>query len=175
MAYYTIAQQRLQHQAATPAGFRPLKHYLGLLLPPLISELHASFRAWGELGYSPAPLAPKRVYLNAAGQLVFWFDDAYEPQPLSQVGIGPDLAGWLVLLDKWMETYVVIARARTTWNLRELASALSFVTPAFLPTQLVAHPPNNWERVALALAMTIADGPLQGTPTNQHWQQHKQS
>ncbi|MCE7981080.1 MAG: hypothetical protein DYG89_07810 [Caldilinea sp. CFX5] len=174
MAYYSIAQQRLHHQEETPAGFRPLKHNLGLLLPPLVSELHVSFRAWGELGYSPAPLAPKRVYLNAAGQLAFWFDDEYKPQPLSQVGIGPDLAGWLVLLDKWMETYVVIARARTTWNLRELASALSFVTPAFLPTRLVAHPPDNWERVALALALTIADGPIQGTPTNQHWQQHKQ-
>jgi hypothetical protein len=72
-----------------------------------------------------------------------------------------------------METYVVIARARTMWNLRELASALSFVTPACLPTRLVAHPPNNWERVALALAMTIADGPIQGAPTNKHWQRHK--
>jgi hypothetical protein len=173
VAYYSIAQQRLHHQQETPVGFRPLKHNLGLLLPPLVSELHASFRAWGELGYSPAPLAPKRVYLNAAGQLAFWFDDEYQPQPLSQVGIGPDLAGWLILLDKWMETYVVIARARTTWNLRELASALSFVTPAFLPTQLVAHPPDNWERVALALALTIADGPIQGTPMNQHWQQHR--
>lgn len=169
--YYFIEQQRLHHQPAPPAGVRPLKHNLGLLLPPLISHLHASFHAWGQLGYSPGPLSPKRVYFNAAGLVAFEFFDRQKPLPLSQAGVGPDLAAWLVLLDKWMETYVIIARARTTWSLQELASALSFVTPAFLPTRLTAHPPANWERVAVALAMTIVDGPLQGTPTNQHWQQ----
>jgi hypothetical protein len=173
LGYYFIAQQRLCHRQEPPAGAKPLKHNLGLLLPPLISELHSSFHAWGELGYSPGPLSPKRVYFNAQGQIAFYFEDGYRPQSLCQIGIGPDLAAWLVLLDKWMETYVVIARARMTWTLRELASALSFVTPAFLPTTVAAHPPTNWERVALALAIAVADGALQGAPSNHHWQQQK--
>lgn len=173
MGYYFIEQPRLVYSEKPPAGTKPLKHNLALLLPPLVSDLHLSFRAWGQLGYSPGELSPNRVYLNAQGLVAFWFDDGCKPQPLPQVGIGPDLAAWLVLLDKWMETYVVIARARMTWNLRELASALSFLSPAFLPILLTAHPPANWERVAVALAQTLVDGALQGAPTNQHWQQKK--
>jgi hypothetical protein len=76
-----------------------------------------------------------------------------------QVGLAPSLAAWFVMLDKWMETYVVLARARTIWSVDELCSALTFLTPAFLPDKLVAHPPNNWERVAQALAIVIADSP----------------
>ena len=173
MGYYFVEQQRLVYSTKPPAGTKPIKHSLALLLPPLVSDLHASFQAWGRLGYSPGELSPNRVYLNAQGVVAFYFDDGDQPSPLPQVGIGPDLAAWLVLLDKWMETYVVIARARMTWNLRELASALSFVTPAFLPTLLTAHPPSNWERIAVALALAVADGSLQGTPTNQHWQREK--
>lgn len=173
MGYYFVEQQRLVYGEKPPAGAKPLKHSLALLLPPLVSDLHASFHAWGRLGYSPGKLSPNRVYLNAQGLVAFAFDDGEWPQPLPQVGIGPDLAAWLVLLDKWIETYVVIARARMTWNLRELASALSFVTPAFLPNLLTAHPPTNWERVAVALAFAVADGALQGTPTNHHWQRAK--
>ena len=173
MGYYFVEQQRLVYHEKPPAGAKPLKHNLALLLPPLVSELHASFHAWGRLGYSPGELSPHRVYLNAQGLVAFYFDDNTRPQPLPQVGVGPDLAAWLVLLDKWMETYVVIARARMTWNLQELASALSFVTPAFLPALLTAHPPTNWERVAVAVALVVADGALHGTPTNQHWQQKK--
>lgn len=173
MGYYFVEQQRLVYHAKPPAGAKPLKHNLALLLPPLVSDLHANFYAWGHLGYSPGELSPNRVYLNAQGLVAFYFEDGMRPEPLPQVGVGPDLAAWLVLLDKWMETYVVIARARMTWNLRELASALSFVSPAFLPVMITAHPPNNWERVALALAQAVVDGALQGRPTNQHWQQKK--
>lgn len=173
MGYYFTEQQRLVYRKLPPAGVKPLKHNLGFLLPPLISELHASFHAWGVIGYSPGPLSPNRVYCNADGLVAFYFDDSDKPLPLLQVGSGPDLAAWLVLLDKWMETYVVIARARMMWNLRELASALSFVTPAYLPTRLAAHPPNNWERVAVALSLVLADGTLHGNPTDQHWQPEK--
>ncbi|MEZ4862639.1 MAG: hypothetical protein R3C14_15095 [Caldilineaceae bacterium] len=170
MSYYFIKHDRLNQCEDAPNGAKPLKHNLRLLLPPLVSVLHTNFRAWNTLGYSPGPLLPKRVYYNAQGDLAFYFWDNEQPQPLRQVGCSPDLAAWLVLLDKWMETYVVIARARTVWQQQELASALTFLTPAYLPAQLVAHPPANWERVAYALATTLADGPITGVPTNRHWQ-----
>lgn len=173
MSYYFVEQQRLVCSKKPPVGLKPLKHNLGLLLPPLVSELHANVHMWGQLGYSPGPITDRRVYVSEQGLVAFFFADSTKPQPLPAVGIGPDLAAWLVLLDKWMETYVVIARARVTWSLQELASALSFMTPAFLPEKLVVHPPNNWERVAMALAVALADGSLHGMPTNQHWQQKR--
>lgn len=175
MGYYFVEQQRLVYSKVPPAGVKPLKHNLGVLLPPLISELHASFHAWGQLGYSPGPISDRNVYFSEHGRVAFGFAEKDKPRPLPQVGVGPDLATWLVLLDKWMETYVVIARARMTWNLQELASALSFLTPAFLPAKLVARPPDNWERVAIALSIAVADGSVSGAPTNQHWQPKSKS
>ena len=160
MSYYFVEGQVLQHTHLPPYGAKPLKHNLKLLLPSLISELHINFQAWGKLGYSPGPISPKRVYFNEQGKIAFAFERTEKPLALSQTGSGRDLAAWLVLLDKWMETYVIIARARLIWNLQELSSALSFLTPAFLPPRLVAHPPDNWERMAIALATTIADGEL---------------
>ncbi len=173
MGYYFVAQERIVYTPKPPLGMKPLKHNLARLLPPLIGALHTSFRAWGVAGYSPGPITPNRVYFNEQGNIAFAFafDDEERPLPLLQAGAGRDLAAWLVLLDKWMETYVIIARARMVWNLHELASALSFLSPAFLPVRLAAHPPNdNWERVAIALSITLADGPLRGAPTDQHWQ-----
>ncbi len=171
MDYYSIEQQRLICSKKPPLGMKPLKHNLARLLPPLIGALHTSFHAWSLAGYSPGPITPNRVYVNEQGSIAFDFDDGCRPLPVAQRGAGPDLAAWFVLLDKWMETYVIIARARMVWNLHELASALAFLTPAFLPVRLAAHPPNdNWERVAVALSITLADGPLRGTPTDQHWQ-----
>ena len=173
MLYYFVEQERLLSSQEPPSGVKPLKHNLGILQPLLVSELHRSFRTWGRLGFSPGLLSPNRVYCNEEGLVAFSDKDADKPQPLLQIGAGPDLAAWLVLLDKWMETYVVIARARRVWNLPELASALSFVSPAFLPPTLVAHPPDNWERVAVALSRALADGPLTESSTNRHWQREK--
>ena len=107
-------------------------------------------------------MLPDRLSVDPNDQLYFEFPKNTRPQPLTQIGPAPDLAGWLVLLDKFMETYVVIARARTLWTPAELAGALSFTTPALLPTTLVDTPPDNWQRVAQALAIAVADGPLKG-------------
>lgn len=170
MSYYTIVDGSVVQRQEPPVGAKLFKHNLNLLLPPLITELHQSFRAWGVAGVSPGPVIARRIYFNERGELAFHFLEGSRPKPLMQVGLAPSLAAWLVLLDKWMETYVVLARARTVWRVDELFSALPFLTPAFLPDKLVAHPPDNWERVAQALAIAIADGPLTGTPSNRHWQ-----
>lgn len=173
MLYYYIEQENLLSSQEPPSGAKPLKHSLGILQPSLVSELHRNFSAWGRLGFSPGLLSPNGVYFNEQGLVAFCYQGADKPHSLLQIGVGPDLAAWLVLLDKWMETYVVIARARMVWNLHELASALSFVSPAFLPTTLVAHPPDNWERVAVALSHTLADGSLAESLTNRHWRREK--
>lgn len=173
MTYFSIVNGRLHEQESAPQGAKPFKHQLALLLPPLVTELHHAFRAWGDAGYSPLMIDARRIYFNAHGELAFHFKDADRPLPLMQVGAAPDLAAWLVLLDKWMETFVVVARARMVWRVAELSSALTFLSPAYLPPKLVAHPPNNWERVAQALAAVVADGELpretQSQPTNRHW------
>jgi len=175
MSYYSIVDNRLTTSATPPPGAKLFKHQLALLLPPLVTELHRSFRAWGDAGYSPAEIDARRIYFNAEGELAFHFMQGYRPQPLLQVGPALDLAAWLVLLDKWMETFVVIARARTVWRSAELSSALTFLNPAYLSAKLVAHPPDNWERVAQALAAVVADGELRGSPTNRHWQKRNAS
>jgi len=173
MLYYFVEQERLLSSREPPSGVKPLKHSLGILQPSLVSELHRSFCTWGRLGFSPGSLSPNRVCCNEEGLVAFCYKGTDKPLPLLQIGAGPDLAAWLVLLDKWMETYVVIARARRVWNLHELASALSFVSPAFLPPTLVAHPPDNWERVAVALSLALADGSLAESSTNRHWRREK--
>ena len=170
MSYYTILNQQAVPLAEPPDGAKLLKHNLKHLLPPLVTELHRSLQAWGEAGVSPGPVNARRTYFNEQGIVAFYFIEGTEPKPLGQAGFAPSLAAWLVLLDKWMETFVVVARARTVWSVEELSRALTFLTPAFLPDKLVAHPPDNWERVAQALAVAVADGPLYGQPTNRHWQ-----
>ncbi len=168
MSYYSVVNGVVHRKNLPPPGAKPLKHNLKLLLPPLITELHQALRAWGTVGVTPGPLLAKQIYFNQGGDLAIYLDAP--PSPLLQVGLAPTLAAWFVLLDKWMETYVVLARARTVWSVAELCGALTFLTPAFLPAKLINHPPDNWERVAQALAIIIADDPLAGTPTDRHWQ-----
>ncbi len=170
MAYYSIINGKLVVSAEPPPAAKLFKHQLKLLLPPLVTELHYAFRAWGVAGLSPGPVLARRIYFNEEGALAFHFLEGASPRSVIAVGGAPDLAAWLVLLDKWIETFVVLARARTVWTAAELTSALTFLTPAYLPAKLVAHPPDNWESVAQALALIVADGPLVGKPTNQHWQ-----
>jgi hypothetical protein len=170
MAYYYVEQGVLHHQTQPPGAAKPLLGQTERLLPPLISALHRSFQQWAVVNYSPGPVTPERVWFDEHGSLAFLFPGERAPRPLMTVGLAPDLAAWFVLLDKWMETYVIIARARSIWPVGELATALTFLTPAFLPHDLVYRPPDNWERVAQALAQAVADGPLTGSSQERHWQ-----
>lgn len=169
--FYTIHDATVFSQLQPPAGLRPLATLRNELLPPVISRLHGSLHAWGELGLAPGPITPERIWCNTEGALAFAFERGAAPQPLTHVGLAQELAAWFVLLDKWMETFVVIARARAVWSVQELAGALTFTSPPFLPAALVYTPPDNWARVAAALAEAVGDGELMGGPrTEQHWQ-----
>lgn len=170
MAYYFVEHRHLHRTVQPPVGVKPFLSQTGRLLPPVIGALHRNFQQWSVPGYSPGPVIPERVWFGEDGTLAFFFTGEDAPRPLLSVGLAPDLAAWLVLLDKWMETYVVLARARAIWNVGELAAALTFLTPAFLPYAVVAQPPDNWERVAQALAQAVADGPLAGGSQDLHWQ-----
>lgn len=151
------------------SSYVPLWGNTERLLPPVVGSLHRHLWAWGQAGLSPGPLAAERVWLGPEGALAIAFTSHEKPKPLLQVGLAPDLAVWLVLLDKWVETFVVIARARAVWSPGDLAAALTFVSPAFLPRRLVQQPPDNWVRVAEALAQAVADGPLVGDSQDRHW------
>jgi hypothetical protein len=178
MRYFSIQNQQLVSAPQPPAGAYPLWQRVQML-PPLISQMHENFQAWGRLGLSPGPIIPRRVWVGVDGALAFQVAGDAQPRPLYQLyqaSLGPDLAAWLVLLDKWMETFVVLARARAVWSVEELAGALRFCCPAYLPGPLLAHPPDNWARVAHALSMAVADRPLinssapEQAPANRHWQ-----
>ncbi|RIK44293.1 MAG: hypothetical protein DCC55_02990 [Chloroflexi bacterium] len=151
------------------SSYTPLRGSVDRLLPPVVGTLHRHLWAWGQADLSPGPLTAERVLLGPEGELGIAFANHNKPRPLLQVGLAPDLAAWLVLLDKWVETFVVIARARAVWSPGELAAALTFATPAFLPRGLVRQPPDNWVRVAEALAQAVADGPLAGDSQDRHW------
>lgn len=169
MNYFGITNGQLQRWPQPPLTMRLWAGNPPEFLPPLIGDLHRSLAAWGESGYSPGPITPERIWFGPAGELAFAFADQASPRPAQRVGIAPALAAWLVLLDKSMETFVVIARARAIWRVDDLASALTFLSPAFLPATLVQQPPDNWQHVAQALAQAVADGPLRGTSQERHW------
>jgi hypothetical protein len=172
--FYTIRDRQMHSTVQPPAGMRPILAMRSELLPPVITQLHEGLRAWGELGLSPGPITPDRVWCSVRSQtgaaLSFHFDNNTAPRPLSHVGLAQEMAAWFVLLDKWMETFVVIARARAVWSVRELAGALTFTSKPFLPIALLYMPPDNWERVAMALANAVDDGALLGgAQSDRHW------
>jgi hypothetical protein len=171
MPYRFVRDQQLVGVEALPQGARPIAELGAALLPPLITDLHRSLAAWSHVGHRPGPLTADRVWVGQDGTLIVFDAPDRQSLPLLHIGMAPELAAWLVLLDKWMETFVVVARARSVWSPPELAGALTFLNPVYLPPALVAQPPNNWERVAQAVAVAVADAPLQGEPNNQHWVQ----
>jgi hypothetical protein len=170
--FFEAENGQLVATVALPASAAPIAAVQQQMLPPQITELHRRFRAWGDAGMSPGPVTPARTWCGADGRLFFKFEDAHSPQPLTHVGLARELAAWLVMLDLWMETFVIVARARTVWSIGELAAALSFTTPAFLPPALATAGANPWQRVALALARAAAEGPLPSADMQQDSQQH---
>lgn len=172
MIYFKINSDGLKSSNQAESGMKPLTAAADWLLPPVISQLHEHFFAWQTAGKDPGPITPERVWISQQGALALAFPQGRHPEPLGHLGLAPTLATWLVCLDKWMETFVLVARARSVWTPTELAGALTFTTPTLLPPALLQFPPAaNWERVARSLAAAVADGPLQGTPTNQHWKE----
>ena len=155
--YFEANNGQLVATVTPPAGVAPIATLQQHLLPPQIGELQRSFAAWATSGMSPGLVTPARTWCNADGRLFFIFEGGHTPQPLTHVGLARELAAWLVMLDQWMETFVVVARARSVWRNEELAAALSFMTTAFLPPALATA---NWQRVAGALAHVVAEGPL---------------
>lgn len=168
--YFEAENGQLVATVTLPAGAAPIATVQQQMLPPQITELHRRFRAWGDAGMSPGPVTPARTWCGADGRLYFKFAENDSPQPLTHVGLARELAAWLVMLDLWMETFVIVARARTVWSTGELAAALSFTTPGFLPPALVTSGANPWQRVALALARAAAEGPLAGADVAQESQ-----
>ena len=165
--YFEAENGQLVATVTLPAGAAPIATVQQQMLPPQITELHRRFRAWGDAGMSPGPVTPARTWCGADGRVFFEFAENHSPQPLTHVGLARELAAWLVMLDLWMETFVIVARARTVWTTGELAAALSFTTPGFLPPALATTGANPWQRVALALARAAAEGPLAGAEMSQ--------
>jgi len=163
--FYQINQGRLAASEQPVASMAPIAAATLVQAPAqpaAVRELCHSFYEWGALGVSPGLIVAERVWCNAEGALAFYFHEGHPPQPLTHVGIARELAAWLVLLDKWIETAVVVAQAHARWDVEALGGALTFTTPAFLPPALVAQRPDNWERVAYALARAIAADPPTG-------------
>jgi hypothetical protein len=170
MPYLTIRNGELVASSQPPFGATRFVEGAPTLLPPLVTQLHRSLCDWQRLGLSPGPVIPQRIWFDSQGQLTFFFTAADHPLPLMQIGLTRELAAWLVLLDQWMETFVVVARARAIWSVTELAGALTFMTPAYLPSSSSL----SWERMAKAIAISILDGPLAGSPSDLHWQEATQ-
>ncbi len=144
-----------------PPQSRPIAAAVEWMRPELISDLHRGFARWAEARLSTGPVLPHRLWIDQAGLVAVRFASG-APQRLPEVGAGEELAQWFVLLAKWMETYVVLARARTVWSTPHLAAALPFLSPCMLPRPLAQLPPDNWEEVACGLAATVLDSPVLG-------------
>lgn len=168
--YFFIVDGELVAIDKLPAGSRQLVEVGATLLPPHISRLQRSLRAWHDAQLSLGCILPQRFWLLPEERLAVGFAKRSKPEPATFTSKGREIAGWLLLLDKWMETFVVVARARTVWSVAELGAALPFLAPAYLSADLLHYPPENWQRLAQVLAIALADGEMSGEPDNRHWQ-----
>ena len=147
-----------------PPQSRPIAAGVEWIGPELISDLHRSFARWTEARLSTGPVLPHRLWIDRSGLVAIRFATGAPDRP-PEVGAGEELAQWFVLLSKWMETYVVLARAGAIWSKPALAAALPFLSPCMLPRPLAQLPPDNWEEVARGLAAIVLDN---ATTPNQH-------
>jgi hypothetical protein len=156
--YYFTTNQGLTATGRPPAGSRPIMQMTMELGTQDRFPFHRSFAAWGVAQRSPGIVIPKRIWLGQDGTVIFRFDEGTQPKLQSAVGAHAGLAAWLVLLDKFVETPTLLAEARQVWSVNDLAGALAFITPAFLPRPLLSLVPDNWERVARSLSALVANG-----------------
>lgn len=156
--YYFTSGRELAVTDEPPKESRAFLLATEWLQPSRLAELHRGFQAWGMASRSPGLVTPDRIWLFPDGGVSFRFARGEQPAVQSAVGAHAGLAAWLVLLDKYVETSVVLTSARAVWSAVELVGALAFATPALLPAPLLALPPNNWERTARALARVVANG-----------------
>lgn len=163
MWYWYEDDNSLKTSPSHPPHSRPIATAAAWLNPPLITNLHNHFARWTTAQVAPGPVIPHRLWIDQDGFIAFRFV-ADAPFAMPAFGASEALAQWLVLLSKWMEIHVVLARARTVWSLAELVGALTFTTPSLLPRPLVQYPPDNWEQVARGLAAIISEGRLAGSP-----------
>lgn len=157
--YWYDDESKLVASYTHPTGSRPIATAVEWLSPDLVSALHIQFSRWTAAKMSTGQMIPHRLWIDQGGSLAVRFPTG-APEPLSEVGAGENLAQWLVLLSKWMEVHVVLARARTVWTVDEIAAALPFASPSFLPNSLVQFPPDNWDQVAQGMASIVSEGPL---------------
>lgn len=160
MRWYQIRNSNLVSFPQPPEDSRPILLAQEWFMPDFVSLAHASLHQWQAAGRSTGSITPGRLWIDPKGDLAIRFEKKLTPPERSAVGEHQGLAAWLVLLDTWMDTFVVVARARAIWNVEELAGTLPFVNPAFLPEEIVRLTDGNWERVARGLAAAVADGPL---------------
>lgn len=164
--YRTLKGKAIWTTGAPPEGAQSILLASHAQLQSVLGALHRSLCVWGDVGLSPGYITPARVFVTAEGGVTFAFPEKGDaeviaPQPLAtNTGAARDLAGWLLLLDKFLATSVVLAEARKVWSSTELASALPFVAPIYQAAALVEMPPVNSERVARALAESIVDHAL---------------
>jgi hypothetical protein len=158
--YYFTTSQGLTATGAPPTGSRPFRSAVERIEPASLPQWHRSVQAWGKANRSPGLVTPERIWLAPDGIVAFHFARGEQPPIQSAVGSHAGLAAWLVLLDKYVATGTVIESASAVWSTADLAGALAFTAPALLPASLLTMPPQNWERLARALAHVIADGPL---------------
>lgn len=159
--YYFTTSQGLTATDAPPKGSRPFRAAAEWITPASLPQWHRSFQAWGQANRSPGLISPERIWLAPEEILAFHFSGKERPAIQSAVGSHAGLAAWLVLLDKYTETRTVLESAAAVWPAADLAGALAFTAPALLPASLLTMPPQNWERLARALAHYIASGSIQ--------------
>ncbi len=155
--YFFTPNRGLTATGAAPGGSRPFLQVTDRLAQKTI-RLHRSFAAWGLSQRSPGLVIPRRIWLGDDDTVIFRFEGGTRPKLQSAVGAHAGLAAWLVLLNKYVETSALLAQAQEVWSTEDLAGALAFVTPAFLPGSLLSLQPNNWERLARQLSAIVATG-----------------